>query len=85
MASVSVVVIEPGGKGAVPVVVAGEDLAVGPSGEQGAVEAFHLAVLPGAVWLDEDLPGPDLGAYPRSDQRQAQVLSVMMRSIRVMP
>src|SRR5690606_18899368 len=37
--------------------VAGEHLPVGPLGLQGPVESFDLAVLPGAVWLDEHLPG----------------------------
>jgi hypothetical protein len=38
-------------------VVAGEDLPVGPLGGQGAVESFDLAVLPGAVRLDELVRG----------------------------
>src|SRR3954453_22881966 len=49
----SVVVLDPRGKGGGAFVVVGEDLAVGPLGDQGAVEAFGLAVLPWAVRLDE--------------------------------
>ena len=49
VAAFSVVVLEPGGKGGGAVVVAGEDLPVGPFGGQGAVEPFDLAVLPWAV------------------------------------
>src|SRR3954454_6710115 len=63
VAASSVVVLDPGGKGGGALVVAGEDLAVGPLGDQGAVEPFDLAVLPGAVRLDELLPGPELGAH----------------------
>src|SRR5699024_12226168 len=44
---------EPGRKGSGSLGVAGEDLSVGPLGLQGAVEAFDLAVLPGAVRPDE--------------------------------
>ena len=55
MAASSVVVLEPGCQGCGAFVVAGEGLAVGPFGEQGAVEAFGFPVLPGAVRLDEDL------------------------------
>ena len=62
MAALSVVVLEPGCKGGCAVVVGEEDLAVGPLGEQGAVEAFDLAVLPGAVRPDEDLPDAGRGA-----------------------
>ena len=46
MASSSVVVLEPGGKGCGAVGVAGVDAPVGPFGGQGAVEPFDLAVLP---------------------------------------
>jgi len=53
VAAFSVVVLEPGCKGGSPVVVAGECLPVGPFGGEGAVESFDLAVLPGAVGLDE--------------------------------
>src|SRR5690242_1022426 len=49
------------GKGGGAVGVAGEHLAVGPFGLQGPVQALDLAVLPGAVRLDELLPGPELG------------------------
>jgi len=40
--------------------VAGEDLPEGPLGGEGAVDAFDLAVSPGAVRFDEALLGPDL-------------------------
>ena len=60
VASFSVVVLEPGCKGGGAFVVAGEDLPVGPLGGQGAVEALDLAVLPGAVGLDELLRGAEL-------------------------
>jgi hypothetical protein len=56
-------VLDPGGKGGGAFVVAGEDLAVGPLGGQGAVESFDLAVLPGAVRLDDRLPGSARGAH----------------------
>lgn len=55
MASSSVVVLYPGCKGGCSFVVAEEHLAVGPLDLEGAVEALDLAVLPWAVWLDEDL------------------------------
>src|SRR3954447_12153858 len=57
----SVVVLDPGCKGGGALVVAGEGLPVGPLGGQRAVEAFDLAVLPGAVRLDELLPGVEGG------------------------
>src|SRR3954465_1521403 len=63
VAASRVVVLDPGGKGGGALVVAGEDLAVGPLGDQGAVEPFDLAVLPGTVRLDELLPGTDRGAH----------------------
>jgi transposase len=43
------VVVEPGRKSCGAVVVAGEDLAVGPLGGQRAVQPFDLSVLPRAV------------------------------------
>src|SRR4051794_16028748 len=58
---VQVVVVEPGGQEGGTVVVAGEDPGVGPLGTQGAVEAFDLAVDPGAVRANELLPGSDRG------------------------
>jgi hypothetical protein len=58
----SVVVLEPGCKRCGAVCVGEEDVPVGPFGLQGAVEAFDLAVLPGAVRLDELLPDPVRGA-----------------------
>src|SRR3954469_11309830 len=61
VAASSVVVLDPGGKGGGALGVAGECLPVGPFGGQGAVEAFDLAVLPGAVRLDELLPGAQCG------------------------
>ena len=63
MTSSSVVVLEPRCKGRCAVSIAGEDLAVGPFGLQGPVEAFDLAVLPWAVRLDEHLTCIELGAY----------------------
>jgi len=63
VAALSVVELEPGGKGVGAGLLTGEDLAVGPLGPQGAVEPFtDLAVLPRAVGLDEPLPYPLLGA-----------------------
>jgi hypothetical protein len=59
VATLSVVVLEPGRKGGGAFVVGEEDLPVGPLGLQGAVEAFDLAVLPGAVGLDELLLGAE--------------------------
>ena len=53
--------LDPGSKGGGAFVVAGEDLPVGPFGLQGAVQPFHLSVLPGAVGLDEDLTGAQAG------------------------
>jgi hypothetical protein len=53
VASVIVVVVEPGCKGVGPVVVAGEHARVGPLDLEGPVEAFDFAVLPGAVRSDE--------------------------------
>jgi hypothetical protein len=61
VASLSVVLLEPGCKSLGSRGVAGEDLPAGPLGGQGPVEALELAVLPGAVGLDELLPGPDGG------------------------
>lgn len=61
VASSSVVELEPGRKGAGPLGVGAEDLVVGPLGLQGAVEPFHLAVLPWAVWLDEVVCSSQLG------------------------
>src|SRR5215210_3274793 len=56
VASSSVVVLEPGRKGGGALVVAGEDLPVGPLGLQGPVQPLDLPVLPGAVGADELLP-----------------------------
>lgn len=63
MAAFSVVVLEPWGKGGGAGLVAGEGLAVGPLGRQGAVESFDLAVLPRAVGSDELLLRPQLRAH----------------------
>ncbi len=60
MASSIVVEVEPGREGCAALVVAGEDLAVGPLGLQGAVEAFDLAVLPRAVRSDRQVAGTDV-------------------------
>jgi hypothetical protein len=46
-------VLEPGRKGGCSVGDAGEDLAVGPFGQQGSVEALDVAVPPGAVGPDK--------------------------------
>jgi len=62
VAALSVVVLQPGGKGLGSLVVAGEDLPVGPFGGEGAIEAFDSAVLPGAVGSDELLGDPELVA-----------------------
>src|SRR5699024_4347080 len=59
--SLSVVSLEPGGKGGGSVGVGQEDLAVCPLDLQGAVEAFYFAVLPGAVRLDELVLRADRG------------------------
>ena len=59
MASLSVVVLEPGRKSGSSLVVAGEDLPVGPFGLHGSVESLDLAVLPRAVRLDGDVLGAD--------------------------
>jgi len=48
-----VVLLEPWGKGVCSFVVGAEDSAVGPLGLQCSVQAFDLAVLPGAVGPDE--------------------------------
>ena len=63
MASSSVVVLDPGGKRCSAFGVAGEDLPVGPLGGKGPIETFDLAVLPGAVRLDEHLLGPEVGDH----------------------
>src|SRR3954462_4988544 len=63
VAASSVVVLAPGSKGRGALIVVGEGLSVGPFGGQGAVEPFDPAVLPGAVRLDELLPGADRGAH----------------------
>ena len=61
MASSSVVVLEPGGKGVASGLVAGKGLPKGPVGLEGAVAAFDIAVLPGAVRSDEHLPSFQIG------------------------
>lgn len=61
MASLTVVVIEPGRKCFVSFGVADADLPVGPLGGEDSVEAFDLAVLLGAVGSDQDLAGTDRG------------------------
>lgn len=48
-----VVVVDEVWQSGCALVVAGEDLAVGPFGGEGAVESFDFAVLPWAVWSDE--------------------------------
>ena len=55
VAAVSVVVVEPGCKGGGAFVVAGEDVAVGPFGLEGPVEALDLPVLPGTVRSDQEV------------------------------
>jgi hypothetical protein len=60
--STSIVVeLQPGVECFGTVGVAGEDLPVGPFGLQGSVEPLDLAVLPGAVRLDEALLGAQSG------------------------
>jgi hypothetical protein len=61
VASVGVVVLEPGGKGGFSLGVGGEDLPVGPFAGEGAVEAFDFAVLLWAVGPDEDVSGAEFG------------------------
>ena len=61
MSASSVVVVEPVRQGLGPLGVAGVGAAVGPFGEQGAVEPLDLAVLPGAVRLDEPVLSAELG------------------------
>lgn len=58
--SLSVAVLEPECKGCCSTSVAGEGLPVGPLGREGPVRPFVLAVLPGAVGLEELLPGPEI-------------------------
>ena len=59
MASSSVVVVEPRGKGVGAFGVAGEDLPVGPFDLHGPVESFDLPVLPWAVGLDREVFSTD--------------------------
>ena len=59
MEAFSVVVVEPGCKCCRLFVVAGEDLVVGSFGGEGAIEAFDLAVGPGAERFNEALFGPE--------------------------
>jgi hypothetical protein len=61
VATVVVVVLEPWSEGCGPVVVAREDVPVGPFGLQCSVEPFDLAVLPWAVRLDEHVLRGELG------------------------
>ena len=61
MSASSVVELQPGGKRGGTVGVAEEDLPVGPFDLQGAVEPLDLAVLPGAVRLDEPVLSAELG------------------------
>jgi hypothetical protein len=56
-----VVVVEPGVESSGALVIAGPGAGVGPFGLEGAVEALDFAVLPGAVGLDEELLGAELG------------------------
>ena len=55
------VVVEPCSQSVVSLAVAVVDPPVCPLGLQGPVEAFDLAVLPGAVRPDREVTGPDLG------------------------
>ena len=77
VASLSVVFGEPGGKCFGSLSVGVEDAAVGPLGLQGAVEAFDLAVLPGAVRFDELVPSPE-GGYSRGEVVGAAVAEVVV-------
>ena len=56
-----VIAVQPGLEQAVPLVVGGKGLGVGPLFQQGAVEALHLAIDLRAVRRDEDPSGADLG------------------------
>jgi hypothetical protein len=61
VAALSVVVLDPGGKGCGALSVAGEGVSVGPFGLQGAIETLDFAVLPRTVRFDEHLSGTELG------------------------
>lgn len=63
MALLIVVLVQPGDKGGATGVVGGDDLAVGPIGLRCAVVAFDLAVLTGAVRLDQDVQGSHVGDH----------------------
>lgn len=67
MVTFSVVVLDPWCKCSCALLVAGEDLTVGPFGGEGAVESFDLSVLPRAVRTNELL---------NSAQRCADILQV---------
>ena len=55
MAPLVILVVEPWCQGLGALVVACEYPPVGPFGLEGPVEAFDLAVLPGAVRFDQDV------------------------------
>lgn len=58
-------------------VVAGENLAVGPLDLWDAVEAFDLAVLPGTVRADREVAGSDIGERVLEVAREDVVLRVV--------
>jgi len=60
-----VVVLEPGAKSGAAGGVGGEDLPISPFALEASVEPLDLPVLPGAVRLDQQVGGPDLGQQPR--------------------
>ena len=67
MVTFSVVVLDPWCKCSCALLVAGDDLTIGPFGGEGAVESFDLSVLPRAVRTNELL---------NSAQRCADILQV---------
>ena len=75
MVTPSAEVLKPGRKDYVALDIGCDDLPVRPLGLQGAVEPFDLAVLPGAVRADEDVPSTS-----RSDDL-ANVVSVLVGEV----
>jgi hypothetical protein len=56
-------VLDAGGNSVGALVAGGEDSAVGPLSDQGAVATHGFTVRPGTVRLYEVLPAPDRGAW----------------------
>ena len=61
MGSAVIVGAEESGEGLAALLVGGIGLFVGPSSEEGLVEAFHFAVGLGTVGSDQFVSGADLG------------------------